>query len=101
MAHRRAEPIERLRDDVHLLGGLVGEVLREQGGPDLFAAVEHLRTAAIALRSPESDDPPAAGTASVPRDAPAEHGHPAPDRVHGPASTAADALLQWAQQQST
>ena len=29
----RAEPIDRLRDDVRLLGELVGEVLREQGGP--------------------------------------------------------------------
>jgi phosphoenolpyruvate carboxylase len=40
-----------LRADVHLLGGLVGEVLKEQGGPDLFDAVEHVRTTAIALRS--------------------------------------------------
>lgn len=53
----RAEPIDRLRGDVHLLGGLVGEVLREQGGPDLFEAVEYLRTTAIALRSDEGDDP--------------------------------------------
>src|SRR5215218_9515013 len=47
----RAEPIDRLRDDVRLLGDLVGEVLREQGGARLLAAVEHVRTAAIALRS--------------------------------------------------
>jgi phosphoenolpyruvate carboxylase len=101
MAQRRAEPIERLRDDVRLLGGLVGDVLREQGGPALFAAVEHLRTAAIALRSPEGDDPPAAGTARVPHDAP-ERGDPTPEPDHGGASTpAADALLEWAQQQST
>src|SRR3954452_20812264 len=53
----RAEPIDRLRDDVHLLGGLVGEVLREQGGPDLFDAVEHLRTTAIALRSRDDGVP--------------------------------------------
>lgn len=102
MAQRRAEPIERLRDDVRLLGGLVGDVLCEQGGPDLFAAVEHLRTAAIALRSPESDDPPAAGTAGVPHAAPPERGHLAPAHDHGLESTiAADALLQWARQQST
>src|SRR5262245_5482524 len=48
---RRAEPIDRLRHDVRLLGELVGEVLCEQGGLELFAAVEHLRTEAIALRS--------------------------------------------------
>ena len=37
----RAEPTARLRNDVRLLGDLVGEVLREQGGPELFEAVEH------------------------------------------------------------
>ncbi len=50
----RAEPIDALRDDVHLLGELVGEVLREQGGPDLLAAVEYARLTAIALRSRDS-----------------------------------------------
>ncbi len=50
----RAQPIDSLRADVHLLGELVGEVLKEQGGPDLFAAVEHVRTTAIALRSRDS-----------------------------------------------
>src|SRR5204863_2739678 len=39
-----------------LLGELVGGVLREQGGPDLFEAVEHIRTAAIDLRSREDSD---------------------------------------------
>jgi phosphoenolpyruvate carboxylase len=47
----RAEPIDRLRDDVRLLGGLVGDVLREQVGSDLFDDVEHVRLAAIELRS--------------------------------------------------
>jgi phosphoenolpyruvate carboxylase len=47
----RAEPIDRLRDDVRLLGELVGDVLREQGGAELFEAVEHVRQAAIELRS--------------------------------------------------
>ncbi len=51
VAAPRAEPIDLLRADVHLLGELVGDVLREQGGPELFAAVEYVRTAAIALRS--------------------------------------------------
>jgi phosphoenolpyruvate carboxylase len=53
----RAEPIDRLRDDVRLLGDLVGEVLREQGGARLLDAVEHVRTAAIALRSASAPDP--------------------------------------------
>ena len=47
---------DRLRRDVSLLGGLVGDVLREQGGADLFAAVEHLRTMAIALRAAPAPD---------------------------------------------
>jgi phosphoenolpyruvate carboxylase len=49
----RAEPIDRLRDDVRLLGELVGEVLREQGGAALFEDVERVRQAAIGLRSNE------------------------------------------------
>src|SRR6476620_4275842 len=53
----RAEPIDRLRDDVRLLGELVGEVLREQGGQGLFKAVEHLRTESIALRTQTEADP--------------------------------------------
>lgn len=69
---RRAAPIDRLRDDVHLLGGLVGEVAREQGGPELFAAIEHLRAATIAARSGDA-----------------------------PADAADDTLLDWVAAQST
>ena len=47
---------DRLREDVRLLGALVGEVLKEQGGDDLFDAVEHLRTTSIALRGQEQRD---------------------------------------------
>ena len=54
----RAEPIDRLRDDVRLLGELVGDVLREQGGPDLFNDVERVRRAAIELRSTGGPDRP-------------------------------------------
>ncbi len=39
-----------LRDDVSALGGLVGEVIREQGGVDLYQAVEAARIAAIRRR---------------------------------------------------
>src|SRR5262249_5411800 len=42
---------EALGGTVHLLGELVGEVLREQQGERLFAAVEYLRTSAIAGRA--------------------------------------------------
>ena len=44
-----------LRDDVHMLGALVGEVLQEQGGDALFAAVEGDRQAALARRSGDAD----------------------------------------------
>jgi phosphoenolpyruvate carboxylase len=45
-----------LRDDVHTLGGLVGEVLQDQGGPALFDAVEGDRQAAIGRRQGEAED---------------------------------------------
>ncbi len=41
---------EALREDVHALGGLVGEILLEQGGPELLNLVEHDRVAAIGRR---------------------------------------------------
>jgi len=42
---------EPLRDDVHALGALVGEILREQGGADLYEAVELDRLEAIRARN--------------------------------------------------
>lgn len=53
MIHRRIDfpPKDApLRDDVSSLGALVGEMLREQGGAELFRAVETARTAAIRRR---------------------------------------------------
>ena len=44
---------EPLRDDVHALGALVGEVLLEQGGKALFEQVEAERVAAIRARNGE------------------------------------------------
>src|ERR1700756_3278997 len=41
---------EALRDDVHALGALVGDILLEQGGRELFELVEHDRIAAIRRR---------------------------------------------------
>jgi len=41
---------EALRDDVHALGALVGDILKDQGGPELFELVEHDRVAAIQRR---------------------------------------------------
>lgn len=46
---------EGLRDDVNLLGRLVGEVLVEQGGSELFERVEAVRAAAIGRREQGND----------------------------------------------
>ena len=45
-----------LREDVHLLGGLVGEVLRDQGGDALFESVEGDRQVAIGRRDGDPED---------------------------------------------
>ncbi len=54
MIHRQnlkfTEKDTALREDVHALGGLVGDVLRDQGGERLFERVEGDRVAAIARR---------------------------------------------------
>ena len=42
---------EPLRNDVHALGALIGEILREQGGEQLFELVELDRIAAIRARA--------------------------------------------------
>ena len=45
-----AEKDQALREDVHRLGELVGELVREQGGEALFDLVEAARRAAIQRR---------------------------------------------------
>lgn len=45
-----------LRDDVHALGNLVGEVLRDQCGQELFDAVEGDRQASIGRRQGDPDE---------------------------------------------
>lgn len=44
-----------LREDVHALGALVGEIVREQGGTELFELVEGDRVAAIRRREGEPE----------------------------------------------
>jgi phosphoenolpyruvate carboxylase len=44
-----------LREDVHALGGLVGEILREQGGAALFDLVERDRVLAIRRREGDAE----------------------------------------------
>jgi phosphoenolpyruvate carboxylase len=58
-----------LREDVHMLGALVGEVIREQGGDALFEAVESDRQAAIARR--DGDETGALRLIAHTRDVPA------------------------------
>ncbi|HEX3845296.1 MAG TPA: phosphoenolpyruvate carboxylase [Steroidobacteraceae bacterium] len=59
---------EALREDVHALGALVGEILREQGGQQLFELVELDRHAAIRRR--DGDDEAALELAASVRDRP-------------------------------
>ena len=44
-----------LREDVHALGGLIGETLRDQGGEEFFELVEGDRVAALKRREGEAD----------------------------------------------
>ncbi len=44
------DPHEPLRDDVHLLGDILGETLRERAGEDLLGTVERVRALAKARR---------------------------------------------------
>ena len=44
-----------LREDVHALGGLIGETLRDQGGEEYFKLVEGDRLAALKRREGEAD----------------------------------------------
>jgi len=46
---------EQMRADVRLLGGLLGDVLRESGTPGLYDDVERLRTATIQAYTDETD----------------------------------------------
>jgi len=50
-----AEKDQALREDVHRLGELVGELVREQGGEALFDLVEAARRAAIQRREGDED----------------------------------------------
>ncbi len=59
---------EALREDVHALGALVGEILREQGGRQLFELVELDRQAAIRRR--DGDEQAARELAGSVRDRP-------------------------------
>jgi phosphoenolpyruvate carboxylase len=58
-----------LREDVHALGGLVGEVLRDQGGDRLFDLVEGDRLAAIARREGNAENSAALVARTAGRDA--------------------------------
>jgi len=59
-----------LREDVHALGELIGQILREQGGKELFDLVEVDRHAAIARR--EGDEQARLALAASVRDRPPE-----------------------------
>ena len=69
-AERRAERAgihDRLRDDVRLLGDLLGEILRAQEGSDLYALVEQVRALAKRARSGSVEDAESAAQRCWPR----------------------------------
>jgi len=47
--------VETLQDQVRIVGNLLGEVLKEQEGEDVFEAVEYLRQGYISLRHQDDD----------------------------------------------
>ena len=50
-------PHDRLREEVRLLGALLGEVIRDEGGQVLYDRIEAVRRASVAYhRDPASDD---------------------------------------------
>jgi phosphoenolpyruvate carboxylase len=60
----RAALPEPMRNDVRLLGDILGEVIRDSAGPDLFADVERLRHAVIDARHGSRSGQPANGQAA-------------------------------------
>ena len=58
MPPRRREVDRPLRKEVRLLGRMLGEVLIEQEGEELFALEERIRTLAIRRRPSEGRTPP-------------------------------------------
>lgn len=46
---------EPLRDDIRLLGSMLGDVVRTHSGPEIFDLIENARTAAFAIRRSEVD----------------------------------------------
>ncbi|QBJ98380.1 phosphoenolpyruvate carboxylase [Rhodococcus sp. ABRD24] len=46
---------EPLREDIRLLGGILGEIVREQAGDDVFALVEQARVESFRVRRSEID----------------------------------------------
>jgi len=57
----RAALPEPMRRDVRLLGDILGEIIRDSGGPELLADVEQLRRAVIEARQREEQHLAAAG----------------------------------------
>ena len=57
----RAALPEPMRRDVRLLGDILGEIIRDSGGPELLADVERLRRAVIEARQREEHHLVAAG----------------------------------------
>ncbi len=56
MTTRASDPHERLRDDVRMLGGILGETLRHREGPELYETVERVRALSKSGRAGSDSD---------------------------------------------
>ncbi|MDQ3421783.1 MAG: hypothetical protein M3541_23930, partial [Acidobacteriota bacterium] len=52
----QSDPHKPLRDDVRLLGELLGDTLKRHASPDLFSTVERIRALAKRGRSGDEED---------------------------------------------
>ena len=64
-----------LREDVRVLGNLLGEILRSQGGDELFDTVERIREAGKALRDGPDNGPQLEKLQAMIADLPTERAH--------------------------
>ena len=71
-----SDPHQRLRDDVSMLGGMLGETIRAREGDALFETVERIRRLAKQARQ-RPDDPAVARLEETLRDLPLEMAVPA------------------------
>ena len=79
------EATEPMREDIRLLGAILGDTVREQNGEEVFDLVERARVESFRVRRSEIDRAELAATVRRHRRPPGHPGHPClhPFRVAG------------------